>query len=194
MPQNFNRYSGHKIRSAAGTFLIIANKCLSLGHFPKQWKVVHSAAFRKPGRKDYTHPKSYRLIGLLSVLRKIVEKLLVYRLQWHVLSTLNDRQYEFVLQQETEDALCDLVINLRQKRKKKNYTHLVSLDIVGVFDNACWPVIKNQLAKKRCPRSLYRVIDSYLRHRWVIVNYARATSENEACKGWIQGSIGGSTF
>ena len=68
------------IRSAEVTFLALAHKCLSLSHFPEQWKVAHVVILRKPGKEDYTHPKSYRPIGLHSVLGKIIEKLLVGRL------------------------------------------------------------------------------------------------------------------
>ncbi|XP_064074206.1 uncharacterized protein LOC135193878 [Vanessa tameamea] len=37
---------------------------------------------KAPGKEDYTHPKSYRPIGLLPILGKVVEKLMVGRLQW----------------------------------------------------------------------------------------------------------------
>ncbi|CAH2101413.1 unnamed protein product [Euphydryas editha] len=58
-------------------FLALANKCLSLSYFPKQWKVAHVCILRKPAKEDYTHPKSYRPTGLLSIFGKTVEKLLV---------------------------------------------------------------------------------------------------------------------
>ncbi|GBP66716.1 Retrovirus-related Pol polyprotein from type-1 retrotransposable element R1 [Eumeta japonica] len=64
------------INSVEGIFLAIAKKCLLLGHFPRQWKVTHVVVIRKPGKEDYTHPKSYKSIGLLSILGKIIEKLL----------------------------------------------------------------------------------------------------------------------
>ncbi|GBP71360.1 hypothetical protein EVAR_50258_1 [Eumeta japonica] len=62
--------------------------------------------------------KSYRLIGFLSVLGKI-KKLLINRLQWRVLPTLIERQYGFLSQRGTEDALCDLVTYLREETEKK---------------------------------------------------------------------------
>ncbi|GBP88251.1 RNA-directed DNA polymerase from mobile element jockey [Eumeta japonica] len=132
-------------------------------------------------------PKSYRPIGLLSVLGKIVEKFLVNRLQWHVLPTLNHRQSGFVPQRGTEDTLCDLVTYLTEDREKKNSTLLVSLAIERAFNNAWWSAIKIQLAIKRCPRNLYRLVDSYLKVRWIVVNYARATSEKETTEGCVQG-------
>ncbi|CAK1582710.1 unnamed protein product [Parnassius mnemosyne] len=56
-----------------GIYLSLANKCLELGHFPIIWKEAVVVVLRKPGREDYTHPKAYRPIGLLSVMGKVLE-------------------------------------------------------------------------------------------------------------------------
>ncbi|XP_046977642.1 uncharacterized protein LOC124543462 [Vanessa cardui] len=175
-------------------FLALANKCLMLSYFPNQWKVAHVCILRKPAKEDYTHPKSYRPIGLLSILGKIVEKLLVGRLQYHLLPTLHPSQYGFMPQRGTEDALYDLVGHIQKEIRSKKIVLLVSLDIEGAFDNAWWPALKKQLVKKHCPRNLYALVTSYLQDRRVIVNYARATSEKGTTKGCVQGSIGGPTF
>ena len=175
-------------------FLAMANKCLSLSHFPKQWKVAHVCILRKPGKDDYTNPKSYRPIGLLSVLGKIVEKLLVGRLQWHFLPTLNTNQYGFMPQRGTEDALYALMRHIRAEIKAKKIVILVSLDIEGAFDNAWWPALKRQMVVKNCPRNIYALVASYLEDRNIRVNYARASSEKGTTKGCVQGSIAGPTF
>ncbi|XP_050563633.1 uncharacterized protein LOC126913011 [Spodoptera frugiperda] len=175
-------------------FLAIANRCLSLPHFPKQWKTAHVCILRKPGKDDYTNPKSYRPIGLLSVLGKIVEKLLVGRLQWHFLPKLNKNQYGFMPQRGTEDALYDLIAHIRAEIKAKKIVLLISLDIEGAFDNAWWPALKKQMVVKGCPKNLYNLVNSYLKDRNIVVNYARATSEKGTTKGCVQGSIAGPTF
>ncbi|XP_052740698.1 uncharacterized protein LOC128198590 [Bicyclus anynana] len=175
-------------------FMSIANKCLSLQYFPRQWKLAHVIILRKPGKEDYTHPKSYRPIGLLSILGKTVEKLMIGRLQWHTLPTLNRAQYGFMPQRGTEDALYDLVNHIRTEVSNKKIVLLVSLDIEGAFDNAWWPSIKNQLIEMGCPRNLYAMVCSYLTDRKIRVNYARAAFERNTTKGCVQGSIGGPTF
>ncbi|GBP97954.1 Putative 115 kDa protein in type-1 retrotransposable element R1DM [Eumeta japonica] len=55
----------------------MANKCLELGYFPRAWKVAAIKVIPKPGKEDYARPKSYRPIGLLPVLGKTVERMLV---------------------------------------------------------------------------------------------------------------------
>ena len=182
------------IRNSMETFLAIANKCLSLHHFPNQWKIAHVVIIRKPGKEDYTHPKSYRPIGLLSVLGKIVEKLLVGRLQWHILPKLNKMQYGFLPQRGTEDALSDLIDHIQNNILEKKSVLMVSLDIEGAFDNAWWPALKYHLAIKKCPRNLFKLVNSYLRDRKIKVNYARKESQKDTTKGCVQGSIAGPTF
>lgn len=182
------------IRSETGVFMAIANKCLQLSYFPKAWKIAHVIILRKPGKEDYTQPKSYRPIGLLSVLGKIVEKLKVCRLQWHLQPTLSKRQYGFTQQRGTEDALYDLLKYVKSNLEEKKIVLMISLDIEGAFDNAWWPALKHQLAKRKCPKNLYAMVCSYLQDRKIMVNYARATSQRETTKGCVQGSIGGPTF
>lgn len=182
------------IQGERNVFMAIANKCLSLAHFPTQWKVAHVVILRKPGKADYTHPKSYRPIGLLPVLGKIVEKLMVNRIMWHTLPTLNPKQYGFIPQRGTEDALYDLMEHVRSGVNNKKIVVMVSLDIEGAFDNAWWPALKLQLIKRKCPKNIYAMVDSYLRDRKIMVNYAGATSERHTTKGCVQGSIGGPTF
>lgn len=183
------------IQSNKEVFLGLANSCLRLAYFPKAWKSAYVCILRKPGKEDYTHPKSYRPIGLLSVLGKILEKMLVARIKWHILPALNERQYGFMPQKSTEDALYDLMRHIRTEvEKRKRIVLLVSLDIEGAFDNAWWPKLKTQLAKKRCPRNLYHTVSSYLEDRMIEVHYAGEVSEKPTTKGCVQGSIGGPIF
>ncbi|GBP13874.1 RNA-directed DNA polymerase from mobile element jockey [Eumeta japonica] len=63
-----------------GLFLAMVNKCFELGYFPRVYKVASIKIIPKPGKDDYTRPKSYRPTALLSVLDKTVERMLVGRL------------------------------------------------------------------------------------------------------------------
>lgn len=182
------------INASPGVFLAIANTCLRLGCFPTIWKIASVVVLRKPGKSDYTNAKSYRPIGLLSIMGKTLEKMLITRLKWHLLPKGNKRQYGFVPQRSTEDSLYDLVNHIKKKIANKEIVTLVSLDIEGAFDSAWWPAIKLQLIAKRCPKNLIMTTYSYLRDRMVRVSYAGADFEKTTNKGCVQGSIGGPTF
>ncbi|GBP28961.1 Putative 115 kDa protein in type-1 retrotransposable element R1DM [Eumeta japonica] len=172
----------------------MANKCLELGYFPRAWKVAAIKVIPKPGKEDYARPKSYRPIGLLPVLGKTVERMLVGRLQWHLMPKLQATQYGFTPQRGTEDALYDLMTHIYQELNLKKIILMVSLDIEGAFDNAWWPALETQLRALGCPVNLHGLVRGYLRDREVVVKYAGGECRKGTSKGCIQGSIAGPTF
>ncbi|KAJ2941658.1 hypothetical protein O0L34_g14716 [Tuta absoluta] len=125
---------------------------------------------------------------------KILEKLLIKRIRWCLQRKANPRQYGFVPQRSTEDALYDLLQHIKDNLKKKLINLVVSLDIEGAFDSAWWPAIKCRLAEKRCPINLRRLVGSYLEDRKVRVKYADTEYVKQSTIGCVQGSIGGPAF
>ncbi|KAL0852476.1 hypothetical protein ABMA28_000643 [Loxostege sticticalis] len=175
-------------------FLALLNRCLDLSHFPTAWKNAVVVILPKPGKESYTDPKSYRPIGLLPVLGKIWEKMLIRRIRWHTMDSLSKRQYGFTPQRSTEDSLYDMMTHIKAELRAKKLIVMVSLDIEGAFDSAWWPAIICRLAETGCPRNLRRVVDSYLKNRKVSVRYAGSEYSTGTSKGCVQGSIGGPTF
>ncbi|CAH2091446.1 unnamed protein product [Euphydryas editha] len=57
----------------------IMNHCLTLQHFPRQWKRAYIKIIPKPNKTDYTEINSYRQMGLLPVFGKALDKLFVRR-------------------------------------------------------------------------------------------------------------------
>ena len=54
--------------------------CLDEGHHPLAFKTAILCALPKPGLRPKYLPRSYRLIALLSCLRKVLEKVIARRL------------------------------------------------------------------------------------------------------------------
>ncbi|GBO99004.1 LINE-1 reverse transcriptase homolog [Eumeta japonica] len=79
------------------------------GILSRAWKVATIKVIPKPGKDDYSRPKSYRPIDLLPVMGKTVERMLVWRIQWHIMPKLQTRQYGFMPQRGTEVLLYDLM-------------------------------------------------------------------------------------
>lgn len=175
-------------------FLGLMNKCLGLCYYPTIWKEAVVVVLRKMGKEDYTHPKSYRPIGLLPVLGKILEKMLMRRMRWHISPGMSAQQYGFTPQRGTEDALYVMIKQLKDRLISKELIVLISLDIEGAFDSAWWPAMRCGLARTGCPVNLRRLVDSYLQERRVRVRYAGAECIRETKKGCVQGSIGGPAF
>lgn len=181
----------HAIERDRELFLSLANKCLELSHFPNAWKEATVVVLRKPGKANYMDPKSYRPIGLLPVMGKVLEKMVVARVKWYVLPKLSPCQFGFMPQRSTEDSLYVLLRYIREKLKQKKIITMISLDIEGAFDSAWWPALRVRLAEVNCPVNIRRIMDSYLRDRKVRVRYAGEESQKNTSKGCVQGSIGG---
>ena len=65
----------------------IFNACLSLGHVPLLWKTANITMIPKP-EKDLSDPSSYRPISLLSVLQKLLERIITDRLHLYLETNL----------------------------------------------------------------------------------------------------------
>jgi len=55
------------------------NQRLRLGHFPTQWKCAEIIVIAKPGKPE-AELGSYRPISLLSILSKILEKIILKKI------------------------------------------------------------------------------------------------------------------
>ena len=55
---------------------------LDLGCVPKLWRTAKIVALKKPGKSDYTLPKAYRPISLLSTISKGLESIVAARLSY----------------------------------------------------------------------------------------------------------------
>jgi hypothetical protein len=73
------------------------NECLRKGSFPKQWKSSIIFPIFKLGKEGSTKVTKYRPISLLNVSGKVLEKLLIDRINHHVFSDSlqNENQYRF---------------------------------------------------------------------------------------------------
>lgn len=169
---------------------IIYNSCLEFGLFPDTWKHAVVKVIPKPGKEDYSDPKSYRPIGLLDVMGKVLEKLLVRRIMHSVNSSLSNLQFGFTPGVSSTDALTRIIQQL-VKRKKSGAAILISLDIQGAFDNLQWDSIIEQFKALRINSNYLRIIKSYLRDRSAELWTDIATSSKSISQGCVQGSVFG---
>jgi len=108
----------------------VYNKCLKEGCFPKQWKKSSIVPIIKPGKEDNRDASKYLPISLLNVVGKALDGLMIDRIMHHVHSSagLNCKQYGFILQRGTVDAVM-AVKEIIEGNLKPDCTSVVSLDI-----------------------------------------------------------------
>jgi len=62
----------------------IYNQCLIRGSFPRRWKTAKIIPIVKPGKENSMDPSKYRSISLLNIGGKVLEKLLINRINHHM--------------------------------------------------------------------------------------------------------------
>ena len=60
--------------------LALMASCLKSGHFPEEWKAARVVVLLKAPEKLRTCPSSYRGICLLSIVGKVLERIMVTRM------------------------------------------------------------------------------------------------------------------
>ena len=165
------------------------NASLRLGFIPPSWKEAIVVAVPKPGR-DPLSPASYRPISLLSVLGKILERIITNRLTFSLESRhrLAPSQFGFRLGLSTEDALWKLVIAASSALQTRHRLVLVSLDIQGAYDTVWHTGLLHKLAEMGISFDLLRWIRAFLTSRVANVRVRSAMAPCALDMGIPQGS------
>ena len=81
-------------------FTEVYNECLKRGHFPNYWKRSIIQPIVKPGKEELSEVHKYRPISLINTGGKILEKLLIDRINHHLHTNklLNSNQFGFTPQ------------------------------------------------------------------------------------------------
>ena len=81
------------------------NGCLRDGIFPKRWKTAKIIPVINPGKEHSYDVSKYRLFSLLNVGSKVLEKVMINRINHHVYTNdyINKNQYGFTPQLSTID-------------------------------------------------------------------------------------------
>lgn len=162
------------------------NTCLRQQYFPSAWKTGKVVLIPKPG-KDASTADGYRPITLLSTMGKAYENTIKRRLDsfMDAYNSLHPKQYGFRRGRSTEEALNDAIDKIKEMRKAKKITAVISLDIKGAFDHARWPVILQRCAALGMPWFLVATLRSYFTNRSVQL----AGTSRILQRGCPQGSV-----
>lgn len=126
--------------------LNLFNQFLEQNIVPDGWRQVRVIVIRKPG-KPTSDCNSYRPIAMLSCLRKLLEKMILLRLDKWVESNglLSDTQFGFRRGKGTNDCLALLSTEIQLAYARKQQMGSVFLDIKGAFDSVCVDVLSDKL-------------------------------------------------
>ena len=180
-------------KSLPKSIVAMYNGCLQRGVFPKSWKRAIIIPIVKSGQEKNEDVSKFRPISLLNFGGKVLEKVLINRINHHVFSNnlINHNQYGFRPQRSTIDAVMALKNFIEESLQQSNIVVITSLDVKGAFDAAWWPSILQSLKQFGCPRNLYNLIKSYFNQRKATISTNSVRLERDVSKGCPQGSCCG---
>jgi hypothetical protein len=178
------------------TFFTEIYECLRRGHFPVQWKRSLLLPIVKPGKEGLNEVHKYRPISLINIGGKVLEKLLIYRINHYLYSNsvLNKNQYGFLPQKSTVDAALAAKVFAHSHLKQRSYVIMISLDVKGAFDAAWWPSILCNLRDLSCPSNLYNLTRSYFSDRVAFFQTNTYREERKVTMGCPQGHVVAQAF
>jgi hypothetical protein len=111
----------------------IYNGCLRRGIFPTRWKRATLIPITKPGKENSDEISEVRPISLLNTGGKVLEKVLISRINHHVFSHdfMNTYQYGFTPQKGPIDAAMKVKDFVKEGLSAREVIVLVSLDVKG---------------------------------------------------------------
>ncbi|UYV65644.1 hypothetical protein LAZ67_3004944 [Cordylochernes scorpioides] len=174
--------------------LDIFNNSWKTGKLPQDWKTATIIPIKKLD-KSADDPKNYRPISLTSICCKLMEKIILRRLTYHLdtRNLLPKEQYGFRKGHGTIDQLLFFTQKVKdaQNRKPTNHTIAAFLDLTQAFDK----VWKNKLITKlykhfKIDGKAITWINDFLKNRYIRVKYNGTLSKTfKLYQGLPQGSV-----
>lgn len=169
----------------------IFNICIQNSYFPKEFKRAKVIPIPKAG-KDPKAASSYRPISLLNSLDKVLEKIILKRLNNFVDSNnlLNNFQYGFRDQHSTVHQIRRVINMIRTNKEKRYSTGVLFLDIEKAFDSIWHNGLIYKLHGMQFPTYLIRLLKSFLTDRTFFVEVDGFRSSLKSIPAGVpQGSV-----
>ena len=167
-------------------------KSIEVGTIPESWLETRVSFIPKPGKSDYTDPKSYRPISLSSFVLKGLEKVILYHVNEEHINKDNffsKNLYSYREGINTEDALHNLISKIEKAILNGEYAVVLFLDIESAFNTADINSIIKNLSEHGIDNLTVRWIKYMLENRQVIVSMFDDILKKLADRGAPQGGV-----
>jgi hypothetical protein len=160
-------------------FVILFNSCLLAGYHPKVWRTATIAVVPKPGKSDYSLPKSYRPVALLECLSKLLEKVVAKRIL-HDIGLLNlvpTNQFGARPHSSAIHAGIALTHDIAVTHAQGGCCASIQFDIQGFFDNINHDRLVHTFRRLGFAENLCGWLSSFLSGRTVQLRFNAQTSD-----------------
>mgnify|MGYP006314208429 FL=1 len=145
-------------------FIMIA--CMKFSYFPEKWKQAKVIPIAKPG-KDHSDPSSHRPISLLCSLSKILERLLLNRINKFLTEheILPPEQHGFRTKFSTTHQLHNLISKGKRKLREKASTGIIMLDVEKAFDRVWHEGLLSKMIDLNFPGYIIKMVKRFIKDR-----------------------------
>lgn len=167
------------------------NGCIKIGYFPTAFKCAKVLPIPKPG-KDPKLPTSYRPISLLSSLGKVLERVILARLNAFTEreNVLASEQFGFRPEHSTVHQVKRVTNIINTNKARRLSTGALFLDIEKAFDSIWHRGLIYKLNSFGSPTYLTKLISSFVSNRKFFVTVSGSpSSTRDIAAGVPQGSV-----
>ncbi len=181
----------HLPRHEIKRLVAIFTASVRLGYVPRRWTQSRTVFIPKPGRDDYSIPKSFRPISLTSFCFKTMERLVLWHLERTIFrrKPLHEKQHAFRKGHSTELAISEVVNTIEGAIYNNKVALATFLDIEGAFDNLQTTAAIKAMKAHQLDDVVIRWYSYYLHHRTSTVHYGNSRSERALTRGTPQGGV-----
>ncbi|CAA7270660.1 unnamed protein product [Cyclocybe aegerita] len=153
-----------KDKHVLALFIVLANACLRVGHWPCIFKESLLVIVPKPNKPSYAVLKAFRPIVLLITFSKLIEKMIANRIQFDAVKhdIFHPNQLGGIRQRSTEDAGLILTHLMRAGWVKGLQTSALAFDIAQFFPSINHGMFMAVLRKQGFSPVLVEFFASYL--------------------------------
>ena len=175
--------------------LFLYKSCVHFHYTPALWKDTKVIFIPKPGKDDYSLPKSFRPISLSNYFLKALERLACWRMDESLLMyPLHNRQHGFMPGRSTESAISVTTNYIEKYLAHKEHCLGVFLDISAAFDSIDIDHVRRALLQHGGDPDMVDWYHNYLSHRNL---FAELHGEVASCStgvGFPQGGVCSARF
>lgn len=146
---------------------ILVSKSLELGHYPRVFREAEVVMLPKPGKTDFSSPKSYRPISLTSCLGKALGRILSWRLSYAAIQegVLHPDQIGSLPKRAATDIAAALTHDVEVALENGDVATMVTMDVEGAFDCVLPNRLASRLREQGWPDHVTKLAASFMTER-----------------------------
>lgn len=145
---------------------------------PKHFKKAITVVLRKPGKDDYSQPKSYRPVALMNTLGKLLDTILAKRLAFDAelykmlpITHVGGRKLT-----SAEHGIHLITERIYSSWREQKVSSMLSLDVSGAFDNVDHERLLHNMRKRGVHTRILDWLRSYLKRRVTTIRIGKTES------------------